>query len=137
MIYQKLYLYFADSFLLKKWSCGMLQSAFFDIGTFSLFQNWLIKKMCYLWLLELLTEHIQIQYICKSWLKVGHKEKLYWMKRGDVIGIIGIIASMIGHICRHLLQNSCFTFICKLIHIIISTKKHDFLWFHGNYMQWW
>ena len=85
--------------------------------------------MCYLWLLELLTEHLQIQYIYKSWSKVGHKEKLYWMKRGDVIGIIGIIASMIGHICRHLLQNSCFTFICKLIHIIISTKNMIFFGF--------
>ena len=40
------------------------------------------------------------------------------MKSSGVIGIIGIIASMIGHICRHLLQNSCFTFICKLIHIL-------------------
>ena len=51
------------------------------------------------------------------------------MKRGDVIGIIGIIASMIGHICRHLLQNSCFTFICKLIHISFLQKNMIFFCF--------
>ena len=92
----------ADSFLSKKWLCGTLQSTFFDIGTFSPVQNWLIQKNV-----------LFTTIIASDRRKIVLDEK----KRCNRDNWDYCFKAMIGHICRHLLQNSCFTFICKLIHI--------------------